>query len=62
MLSFWDAWRKAGKPPLPWRESLPTAKPKPKNPTPPPKPPVRKIVLTSEEIAFGQKIGLLKAA
>ena len=22
MLSFWEAWRKAGKPPLPWRESL----------------------------------------
>ena len=26
MLSFWEAWRKAGKPPLPWRESLRTAR------------------------------------
>jgi hypothetical protein len=29
MLTFWSAWREAGKPPLPWRESLRTAKPKP---------------------------------
>jgi hypothetical protein len=28
MLSFWDAWRAAGKPALPWHESLRTAKPK----------------------------------
>jgi hypothetical protein len=33
MLSFWEAWRKAGKPPLPWRESLRTAHAKPKPPT-----------------------------
>ena len=30
MLSFWEAWRKAGKPPLPWRESLRTARARPK--------------------------------
>ena len=34
MLSFWDAWRKAGKRPLPWRESLRTARAKPKPPAP----------------------------
>jgi hypothetical protein len=33
MLSFWEAWRKAGKPPLPWRDSLRTAHAKPKPPT-----------------------------
>jgi hypothetical protein len=62
MRAFWDAWRKQGKPPLPWRESLRTAKPKRQVATPKPKPPVRKIVLTEEEKAFGRKIGLLKAA
>jgi hypothetical protein len=33
MLAFWSDWRKAGKPPLPWRERLRTAKSKPKQPT-----------------------------
>ena len=33
MLSFWEAWRKAGKPPLPWRESLRTARARPKPPS-----------------------------
>ena len=28
MRAFWSAWREAGKPPLPWRESLRTAKPR----------------------------------
>jgi hypothetical protein len=62
MRAFWQAWREQGKPPLPWRESLRTAKPKRRVAGPRPKPPVRKIVLTAEEIAFGRKIGLLKAA
>lgn len=58
MRAFWDAWRKAGKPALPWRESLRTAKPRPKPPVP--KRPVWKdIILTPEEIAFGRKIGLI---
>ena len=62
MLAFWSDWRKQGRPALPWRESLRTARTKPKKPPPPPKPPVRKILLTEEEKAFGRKIGLLKAA
>ena len=33
MLSFWEAWRKAGKPPLRWRESLRTARARPKPPS-----------------------------
>ena len=33
MVSFWEAWRKAGKPPLPWRESLRTARARPKPPS-----------------------------
>jgi hypothetical protein len=33
MLSFWEAWRKAGKPPLPWRESLRTARARLKPPS-----------------------------
>ena len=60
MRTFWSEWRAAGKPALPWRESLRTARAKPKKPQPPPKPPVRKIVLTEQEKAFGRMIGLLK--
>ena len=33
MLSFWEAWRKASKPPLPWRESLRTARARLKPPS-----------------------------
>jgi hypothetical protein len=31
--AFWQAWRQAGRPPLPWREKLHTAKPRAKVPT-----------------------------
>jgi hypothetical protein len=33
MLAFWQAYRDAGRPPLPWRESLRTARARPKVPT-----------------------------
>jgi hypothetical protein len=59
MQAFWSEWRAAGKPPLPWRESLRTAKPKAVAATPRAKPPARKIVLTEDEKAFARKIGLI---
>jgi len=32
-LAFWEAWRMAGRPALPWREKLRTATPRPREPT-----------------------------
>ena len=61
MRAFWEDWRKAGKPPLPWRESLRTARAKPKKLTPPTKPALKPMrPLTREEIEFGRKTGMLK--
>jgi hypothetical protein len=60
MLVFWDEWRKAGKPPLPWRESLRTAKPRAPaaTPAPPRRKPGPTIVLTEEDKAFARKVGM----
>jgi hypothetical protein len=61
MRAFWQAWREAGRPPLPWREALRTARAKPKPTPPPPKPPPKPMrPLSPEEIEFGKRIGLLK--
>ena len=61
MRAFWNDWRAAGRPPLPWRESLRTAKPR-RTVTPPRArdTPKKDVVLTEEEKAFGRLIGLLK--
>jgi hypothetical protein len=57
MRAFWNDWRKAGKPPLPWRESLRTARATPKKPQRPAsvgKP----VVLSAEDIAFARRVGM----
>ena len=59
MLAFWNAWRKQGKPPLLWRESLRTARARPQRPPPAPRKQFgRPVILSEADRAFARLIGM----
>jgi hypothetical protein len=59
MLAFWEAWREQGKPPLPWRESLRTARARPPVASPAPRKQFgRPVILSEEDRAFARLVGM----
>ena len=57
MLAFWNAWRKQGKPTLPWADRLRTARARPPVVSPAPRTVGKPIKLTQQDIEFCERYG-----